>query len=107
MEQQIENLTYGTEIECLIPSSLGPHGLAAKLTAAGIHTEVQTYNHRPTTCWKIVTDGSVRADRPGFSPWEVVSPILTGDAGLEQIKAVSQVLITETCRINSSCGLHV
>jgi hypothetical protein len=106
MEQQIENLTYGTEIECLIPVSLTVHELAAQLTAAGAPTQVQGYNHNVTPGWKIVTDGSLTR-APGFAPYELVSPILRGDDGLEQIRKVSAVLIEKGCRVNRSCGLHV
>lgn len=106
MEQHLETLTFGTEIEHLIPTALGPHALAAKLTEAGVETHVQGYTHMTTGYWKIVSDGSLQS-QSGYTPWELVSPILIGEPGLEQIKKVSAVLIAQGCKVNRSCGLHV
>lgn len=107
--EQVQNKTYsfipfnrkfGVEIEA--------HGvaraiIARKLTEAGIDVEVQGYNHNTATCWKLVRDGSVQ----GSEAWELVSPILQGLEGLNELEKVCSVLEQNRVKINKSCGLHI
>jgi hypothetical protein len=51
--------------------------------------------------WKVVYDGSVR------SGCEVVSPILKGQDGLNQIKGVIKAMNKNGARADYRCGLHV
>lgn len=106
---QVQNKTYsfipfnrkfGVEIEA--------HGitrarLAQKLRAAGIEAETQGYNHNTAGCWKIITDGSVN----GTDSFEIVSPILEGLSGLNQLEIVCRVLEENNIKINKTCGLHI
>ena len=57
------------------------------LRAVGVDIREENYNHTDSAShWKTVPDGSVRN---GF---EVVSPILEGEAGLEQLRVTAAAL---------------
>jgi len=92
--------TFGVEIEAHgIPAAR----LAAELTAAGIECHAEGYNHSTRSHWKVVGDGSLQGDLP----FELVSPVLTGEDGLAQVRTACEVLNRLGARINKSCGLHV
>jgi len=94
------NRTFGIEIE--FKSNRGSYEIAASLSAAGITTQAEGYNHFTRRHWKIVSDASV----PGG--WELVSPPLTfTDESFAQIETVSRVLIDLGCTVDRQCGLHV
>lgn len=97
------NRTFGVEIECIGISQTAAH---AAITAAGFACEIEGYNHNTRTHWKIVTDGSVRDNRgnPGI---EVVSPVLRGVDGLNQLRTVAAALSAAGATANKTCGLHV
>ena len=71
------------------------------LRAVNVKVEDEGYNHTTRNHWKLVPDGSVRN---GF---EVVSPILSGEAGLAEAEIVARALDDAGASVNSSCGLHV
>ncbi|MCP4651501.1 MAG: amidoligase enzyme [PVC group bacterium] len=98
LTQNIKN--FGIEIECF---NVNKSQLAAEMNSRGINTQVQNYNHQVSTSWKIVTDSSIN----GQNGAEVVSPILNGIDGLEQIKKVCEALNAVGAKVNKSCGLHV
>lgn len=91
---------FGVEIEAF---GVDKEILSAKLREAGILVEIQGYNHNTQSCWKIVRDGSVH----GTNPFELVSPILKGEEGLNELKKVCDVLETLEAKINKTCGLHI
>ncbi|MGM9509524.1 amidoligase family protein [Larkinella sp. GY13] len=91
---------FGVEIEAY---NVDRHVLANALSAAGISVEVEGYNHTTRRHWKIVTDASLN----GQQAFELVSPILEGQAGLDEVKTVCRVLKQKNAYINRSCGLHV
>lgn len=91
---------FGIEIEAFnVPKA----DLCASIKNAGVNCEIEAYNHRTRPAWKIVTDGSIR----GTEAFEVVSPILVGDAGLLQLKKVCITLQIKNAKVNNTCGLHV
>lgn len=92
--------SFGIEIEAC---GIAPEALAAELTAAGIECRAEGYNHTTRAHWKVVSDGSVR----GPHPFELVSPVLQGEEGLAQVKAVCGVLNRLGAKVNKTCGLHV
>ena len=94
------NRKFGVEIEA---HGVSRARIALKLTEAGINVEVQGYNHNTANCWKLVTDGSVH----GTEAWELVSPILQGLEGLNELEQVCTVLEQNRVKINKSCGLHI
>lgn len=71
------------------------------LRAVGINVQDESYNHTTRGHWKLVSDSSVR---DGF---EVVSPILQGEAGIEEAMTVAEALSDAGATVNRSCGFHV
>lgn len=96
----IFNKKFGIEIEA--------HGVSRSkvltaIRAKGVRIEDENYNHTTRGWWKIVSDSSINGDN-GF---EIVSPILEGEAGLEELKKVCEALTEVRAKINKSCGMHV
>ena len=69
----------------------------------GIEVMVESYNHTTRPHWKLVTDGSLN----GNDTFELVSPILVGEAGLQELEKGCWVLDLCDVKVNGSCGLHV
>lgn len=53
--------------------------------------------------WRLAYDGSIQ----GTDTFELVSPILVGLDGLNQLQKVCQILESKRARVNKSCGLHI
>ncbi|WP_266364212.1 amidoligase family protein [Tellurirhabdus rosea] len=94
------NRRFGVEIEAY---NVERHTLARALNEAGIYAVVEGYNHTTRPHWKIVTDASIS----GQNGFELVSPILEGSEGLEQLRTVCRILKQQHAYINRSCGLHI
>lgn len=94
--------TFGVEMECCVPNHTRGQ-VAAELNAAGVPCYDANYTHSASTQWKVVSDGSVN----GNGAMELVSPILRGEAGFEQVAVVCRVLNRLGAQVNRSCGLHV
>lgn len=95
------NRNFGVEIEAC---NCTRERLARELTAAGINVQVEGYNHTDhTDHWKLVTDSSLS----GNNTFELVSPILHGEQGLEELEKVCWVLDLCNAKVNDTCGLHV
>ena len=95
------NRNFGIEIEAY---NCTRERLARELTAAGINVQVEGYNHTDhTEHWKLVTDSSLS----GNNTFELVSPILHGEQGLEELEKVCWVLDLCNAKVNDTCGLHV
>lgn len=104
------NRTFGIEFEILVPYNLVPNGdaqqwLASQLRARGINIQAEGYNHAIRSHWKVVMDSSVNA--MGYYGMEVVSPLLTGERGEENVREVCGALQAIGCVVNRSCGTHV
>jgi biotin operon repressor len=90
---------FGVEIEC---TNITESRAVQVLVAAGINVSTRTdYRHSEYTQWKVIHDASV------INGCEVVSPILNGETGLEEIKRVCKALCEAGVTVNKSCGLHV
>ena len=95
------NRNFGVEIEAY---NCTRERLARELTAAGIRVQVEGYNHTDhADHWKLVTDSSLN----GNNTFELVSPILHGEQGIEELEKVCWVLDLCDVKVNDSCGLHV
>lgn len=92
------NRKFGVEME--IVGITREQALRA-LTAIGVEVRDEGYNHTTRGYWKLVPDGSVHN---GF---EVVSPVLEGEAGLETLRAVATALDDMGATADRRCGLHV
>ena len=104
--ETVSNRGFGIELEMFGGI---PQQVARELTAAGVPTMSEEYNHNTRTHWKIVSDGSI-ADARGIridTGMELVSPILYGEDGLRQIRLVCEVLNRLQLRVNASTGFHV
>lgn len=91
---------FGIEIEMY---NVEMHRLSTALNQAGILCYIEGYNHHTRSHWKIVSDGSIS----GSNSLELVSPVLEGEDGLQQIEKVCSTLKRLNAYINKSCGLHV
>lgn len=92
--------TFGIEIEGY---GLDLRTVAQAITRVGIPCRVEGYGHSTPTTWKVVTDVSIS----GSMGFEVVSPILRGEDGFNQVRAVCDALTAAGAKVNKSCGLHV
>ena len=91
---------FGIEIEAY---NCTREKLASELRAAGINVAVEGYNHTTRNHWKLVTDSSLT----GNNTFELVSPVLEGEAGLKELEKVCWVLEFCDVKVNDSCGLHI
>lgn len=94
------NNKFGIEIEAY---DVNRSVLSKALRDAGIHVETESYNHNTRPHWKIVNDVSVS----GSQGFELVSPILKGETGIEEVKKVCEILVACGAKVNMSCGFHV
>ncbi len=98
-----ETYRFGCEVECLLPEQA--------INELGIR--IGSYHHGyplPSPFpqgWTAERDGSLRTERRGYVPVEIVSPILRGRAGIEQVKQVAQTLRSLGASVNPTCGFHV
>jgi len=96
------NRTFGIEIEFV---GLCRFEAERVINARGVDCRVEHYNHTTQRYWKIVTDASLRP--VNGHAYELVSPILTGDAGVAELKTVLEAINEAGAQVNVSCGLHV
>ncbi|VDH16870.1 Putative amidoligase enzyme [Algoriella xinjiangensis] len=89
----IELETYGTTADKIL----------REVRSLGISIENEGYNHNTRNHWKIVRDGSIE----GGNGNEIVSPVLRGHEGLEQIQKVCKALRKAGAKVNASCGFHL
>lgn len=94
------NRCFGVEIEAY---NCPRQTLTDALREAGIPVEIGSRNAETNSNWKLTTDGSLE----GSHTFELVSPILCGEQGLEVLERVCWVLDAYNVKINSSCGIHV
>jgi len=94
------NRKFGVEFEAY---NVKMRTLKDALNAVGIHCEIEGYNHTTRRYWKIVTDSSLT----GEYSFELVSPILRGESGINELKTVCRVLNDCGAKVNKSCGTHV
>lgn len=94
------NKRFGIELEIVGISAMQA---AAVIRNAGFICEYEGYNHTDhASAWKVVTDSSISG-----TGCEVVSPILSGEAGLADARKVAEVLEAAGATANRSCGFHV
>ena len=93
--------TFGVEIEA-VGNGLSYSQVAQAISDAGIPCYAEDYGHDAPRNWKVVKDGSL-----SYGGFEVVSPILRGTEGIEQVRKVAEALRNAGATIDSRCGLHV
>ena len=97
MQTQSMSRRFGVEIEFL--ATVTPDHVVAALQAAGISVQNSCYTHATTSYWKVVPDGSCG--------YELVSPILEGEAGLEELNRAATALNSAGVKVDRRCGFHV
>ena len=90
---------FGIELEA---HSVTRAALQTEMTAQGLNCHSEGYNHSTRPHWKIVSDGSVS----GSNAFELVSPVLTGRDGLDDVDAAARALRHTSARVNRTCGFH-
>ena len=91
------DIRFGVEIETIAPNTL--------------HMNIGSY-HCPIAVdflpagWKAGHDGSIETRR-GYRACEIVSPILKGADGLNQVYQVCKTLQAKGFKVNESTGVHV
>lgn len=102
---------FGVEIECYVPGTSfndAADRLKVALDDMGLDAYVAGYTHNVVAQWKIVPDGSLRsADVPGCAGVELVSPILKGVAGMDQLQKACAALANVGAKVTKTTGLHV
>lgn len=95
--------TFGIELETILPAGKSRYDLASYLRANGVDCQAEHYNHRTPSGWKLVSDASVGN---GSNSCEIVSPILSGQDGIETARKVASLADAFGCTVNRSCGFH-
>lgn len=97
------NRTYGIEIEMSWGRQHRPDASVVRdaLRAAGLRATAPGYSHETRPSWKVVPDGSVG------NGWELVSPILQGLDGREQLKTAMRAVKEIGATTSRTCGIHV
>jgi len=105
-EKNIELGNFGIEIECI---GVNKDQLASVIRSKGVDARVENYNHSNRSYWKLIYDASIRGRNrfENVRGCELVSPVLNGIDGLNQIEKVCEALSEVGARVNISCGLHV
>jgi hypothetical protein len=105
MHSSISSLTFGAEYEVVSPVS---REVAARrvseISGIPVYSGV---GQCPAGSWKIVGDGSIQLRGMGVAGLEFVSPVLSGQAGLDQVTRVVNAIKQIGCKVNSSTGHHV
>jgi len=83
--------TFGVELELIFPRHVRREQIALALSDAGL------------TGWRVKSDGSLY----GGNGLEVVSPVLSGEDGIDAVRTACRVLNRLGAKPNRSCGLHV
>lgn len=88
---------FGVELELIFPAGTTAANLSAALREAGL------------SGWQVTTDCSLRSysTYSGGRGYEIVSPILAGENGIDQIRTATRVLRSLGAKPNRSCGMHV
>lgn len=94
------NRKFGIELEMY---NVNVCDLEIQMRNEGIEFQNESYNHTTRRHWKAVHDGSIS----GSNAIEVVSPILQGENGMQQVKSVCKALNSVNAKVNKSCGFHV
>jgi hypothetical protein len=99
---------FGVEIECV---GLGRITALQNLLDEGVRVYDAGYSHTTSSQWKIVSDGSLSLDGGTAAErqyaFEIVSPVLQGEAGLQEVKKVVDILYRSGATVNRTCGLHI
>ncbi len=94
------NRKFGIELEMY---NVNATDLTNAMRNENVEFESEDYNHTTRSHWKGVRDSSIN----GTNGIEIVSPVLQGENGMQQVKSVCKVLNAVNAKVNKSCGFHV
>ncbi|MET3876421.1 amidoligase family protein [Chitinophaga sp. OAE865] len=100
VNNQVFDREFGIEIESF---GIRRGRLSGLLRDAGIQAKAEARNRITVSYWKVVNDSSIS----GEDRFELISPILRGQAGLQEVERVCNILGEAGARVNKSCGLHI
>lgn len=104
----MRGLKFGVEIECIMPECYELSELCDKMCERGVVLVDRSSHYGYSTRvpgWQVTYDTSLRT-RTGKGV-EVISPVLYGESGLNQLELILTTLTEEGFTVNISCGLHV
>jgi hypothetical protein len=103
----VSSRLFGVELELMLPNTYKP-GLVrdAVKRVTGKECLVTGYDRNSMKAWKVETDNTIRAP-DGMYGLELVSPILTGEGGIDHVRKIIQKLKQQGALVNDACGLHV
>lgn len=111
--QRMPDRKFGIELELSCAQGCSVEQIA-DVIRQGSGANVSVVNgyaraHDPVQGWKLVHDGSIvcSQDFPNCSRFELVSPILCGEAGLKLCSSVIRSLQGVAVSVNKSMGFHV
>ena len=83
------NRTFGIEIECVFPNIESVHNFINDVNSnTSLLVRDSGYTHTTTPHWKVVTDASIHSSARGRVGREIVSPILKGAQGKQDLKTI-------------------
>lgn len=94
------NGKFGVELECF---NVSKSIVVTALNQAGFRAVDSMYAGQDYSVWQIKHDGSIQ----GSQGFEVVSPILQGEDGIQAVRKVCDILVSLGAQVNSSTGFHV
>ena len=104
--------TFGVEIEFIAPNGDGTTKREMnqwfQLACPQFNLEVScaSYSNCDSTKWRLKPDQSLSSYGTGFA-MELVSPVLQGWNGVQQLQLMLKPLEHIGAKVNKSCGLHV
>jgi hypothetical protein len=110
------NREFGIELELSTSSNISTRDVAAVIRTKGGADVVDLMNDYAAArsrddVWVLMQDGSLACSRhdPDCNKFELKSPILRGQSGLEEVDRVMQALeeIQSSISVNASMGFHV
>lgn len=99
-------LKFGVEVEFF---GVNKWDVVRALIEKGLEADFESYNHITRPHWKVTTDGSVTCTgvEGDYTGLEIVSPILYGNEGLDQLETVLEVLNNLGAQVDKTCGIHI
>ncbi len=99
---------FGCELEMFLSKAgnFSRKDVAFNLTQAKVHCVDMGYSKLVTPHWKIVTDSSLKPSL-GDLPFELVSPILSGEEGVEAAAMALRTLCCMGICTNETTGFHL
>ena len=103
-------MRFGIELELIVTNGerdgITCQWIADQMSALGVPTKYAGYCHETSPEWKIVTDASLTSS-PNDLCFELVSPVLVGEEGLDAVRAMMESVRRIGICINSTCAFHV